>query len=376
VNRIDAASNGTAPGTDPRPLVLHVVEALGGGVMAAVGDYVSSASPEFRHALLARVRPGHDTGDLWGVPLIPFRSDRPGPGMIAQVNQVVRRLRPQVVHAHSSWAGLVVRLANVPRDRIAYTPHCYAFERTDRGRGVRGAFGLAEWLLAGRTGLVVAVSPREAQLAHRLGAGRRVRYVPNVVPVLDEVRPAPVPGERRPVVVAGVGRLMAQKDPAWFADVVRAARRRGAEIDAVWLGGGEPAAEAALERAGVRVSGWIPRAELLARLAGADVYVHSAAWEGAPLALLEAVALGVPVIARDIPALRSMSVPDLHATADSAAERLARMAVAPPVPAGSAGGGSLVAHHTRRVQRSRLVESYLTMAGTPEIPSPRRPVDP
>jgi glycosyltransferase involved in cell wall biosynthesis len=56
----------------------------------------------------------------------------------------------------------------------------------------------------------------------------------------------------------------------------------------------------------VHVTGWLPRADALSLLATAHVYLHTAAWEGSPITLLEAADLRVPVVARSIPALDSL----------------------------------------------------------------------
>jgi glycosyltransferase involved in cell wall biosynthesis len=106
--------------------------------------------------------------------------------------------------------------------------------------------------------------------------------------------------------VVSTGRLGPQKDPAAFADVVTALRAADPAITAEWIGDGDPALKVRLEERGVTVSGWIPTAEVAERLAAAGVYVHTAAWEGFPLAVLEAVAAGVPVVARDIAAFQGM----------------------------------------------------------------------
>ena len=62
-------------------------------------------------------------------------------------------------------------------------------------------------------------------------------------------------------------------------------------------------------------------------LGGAGVYLHTARWEGFPIAILEALELGVPVIARDVPALAgATATPGITTPSDMAvaAEELLR----------------------------------------------------
>ena len=62
---------------------------------------------------------------------------------------------------------------------------------------------------------------------------------------------------------------------------------------------------------------WLPRQAALDRLATADVYVHTAAWEGCPVSVLEAAALDLPIVARRIPALEALGVPTLCDTPEA-----------------------------------------------------------
>ena len=57
------------------------------------------------------------------------------------------------------------------------------------------------------------------------------------------------------------------------------------------------------------MTGWLSRSQALGWLASADVYVHTAAWEGLPVSVLEAAALGLPIVARRIPALEPLRLP-------------------------------------------------------------------
>src|SRR6266699_2406376 len=124
---------------DRRPHILHVVESLSSGVATALEDYVRS-TPGCTHTVLAWRRGEAQTGDRLdelASEVLPMP-----PGRMAQVRFVrrhLRRLHPDVVHAHSSYAGLYVRaFTTQPSRSLVYTPHGYSFERRDVHILVRG----------------------------------------------------------------------------------------------------------------------------------------------------------------------------------------------------------------------------------------------
>lgn len=311
----------------PQGGVLHVVEAWGGGVTSAVLDYVR-ATPHLQHHLLAAEREQHNTGadaeTLRHFRSVTAWSRRPSSAWL-ELRAAVAMTAPDVVHAHSSIAGLVARtLPGLKRDRIVYTPHCYAFERTDLGRTARAGAQAVELLLSPRTAAVAACSPREAELAAGLRRMRHrmptlVTHVPNVAPEsLGSSRAA----DRPSFLVVGAGRLNKQKDPLFFAAVKASAERRGHRFLWRWLGGNPAGMEVRLRETGIDVTGWISRQRLLTEMATADVYLHTAAWEGAPVTLLEAAGLGVPIVARRIPALASLGLMALGDSPDEVADLL------------------------------------------------------
>ena len=144
-----------------------------------------------------------------------------------------------------------------------------------------------------------------------------MKYVPNVSG--SHTGAQPHFWECEPVVV-GIGRVARQKDPVWFAQVALELKSRFPRCTLKWLGGGDAELERQLTAAGVEVSGWIPRETLMAELGKATFYVHTASWEGAPLSVTEAAALGIPVIGRDTPALRSLDLPYLCGTPTEVAD--------------------------------------------------------
>jgi glycosyltransferase involved in cell wall biosynthesis len=283
-------------GDEPRH-VLHVVLKFSSGVGSAIGRFTQSL-PEAEHHLLSFTAVDGE-GDLADHALFASVHRMSGGHLarIRRVREVVRELRPDVVHAHSSHGGAYARLAVSRRSTpLVYTPHCYAFERRDIGAAVRAAFWLVEALLAANTTVFAACSERERRLSAWPTSRARAVLVPNVAPA---AAPA-APSAGGPLVVGG-GRLSPQKDPLFFLAAVRRLRAERPGLRAVWLGDGDPALHRALVEGGVEVSGWLPRGGTMALLGAADLYLHSARWEGFPVMVAEAGALGVPTLVRDLP---------------------------------------------------------------------------
>src|SRR5215218_2275472 len=96
-----------------------------------------------------------------------------------------------------------------------------------------------------------------------------------------------------------LGRLLPQKGPNFFRRAVELSQALALPLRWIWVGGGEAADERALRDAGAEVTGWLSRSQALGWLATADVYVHTASWEGLPVSVLEAAALeslGLPLL--------------------------------------------------------------------------------
>lgn len=293
--------------------VVHVTECFAGGVSRAIYTAVRLA-PQHEHHLVYSGTDVPTRGTFSSVEQLPSSFL----GRVNSVHSRVHDLAPDVVHAHSSWAGVYAR-ARKPEAPVVYQPHCYKFDDPDAHPLLRRFYRFAEKRLTGRTAAVAVLTPHEQRLAEGLSRTTPTRVVPNVPSIRPDDDALVPPGPR----VVMIGRLSRQKDPRHFLEV---SRRTRARIDAefVWIGDGDESVRRELESEGVQVTGWLDRAELHAQLRVPGVYYHSARYEGFPLSILDAAAFGLPIVARRIDALEGFAISQVD-DADEATERIVEL---------------------------------------------------
>lgn len=276
--------------------IVHVSEAFGGGIQTAIAQYVRS-TPAAKHTIVARTRPGHNVGDLHELSDVQIiEVGRSIPEFLAKAPSIVNGLEGQVVHLHSSVAGVLRMHPRLRGPSVVYTPHCYAFERLDQPACRRRVFRLIERICGLMPHTIAGVSSYEVRVARSISRNAEVVLLPNVVHSRQGPRVSQV--DNRMATVTTVGRICPQKGPEIFAEAYRAFREAGGSGDVrwVWIGDGDPELRSFLERAGVWVTGWQSNSTVQELLSRASMYVHTARWEGAPIAPLEASAFGVPVL--------------------------------------------------------------------------------
>lgn len=227
-------------------------------------------------------------------------------GAARQVSQVVQATRPATVHAHGVFALLACALRPLPAD-LVYTPHGFQWRDPSFPAWIRRLSRTVHRRYAPLATAVVAVSTLDAADAATLpGLSRRVRHIPNGVPL-----PA-IPSRTATTQTVGVAtRLVAGKG---LEELCRAVARVPAARLAVAGTGpyGERLRLLAHEQLPGRADwlGWVDDLEpFFARL---DVYVTLSRKEGLPYAVLDAMARGLPVVASDIPAHRELVTPGLN----------------------------------------------------------------
>jgi glycosyltransferase involved in cell wall biosynthesis len=288
----------------PRILIL-ITLAEAGGAQAYVAGLLPALAARFDIVVAAHGDgPLREASRAAGARFVPLRHVRralhPLRDLLGLVELVVlmRRAAPDILHANSSKAGVLGRLAaavaGVPV-RI-FTVHGWAFSASSGL--VSTLYRWADRLVAPLTTLTICVAERERVAGLAAGTCRpeRTVVIPNAVDV-EAVPPARHDGN--PPLVVSVGRLAAPKDAV---TLVRAlAALPGGRFTGLIVGDGpdRPAVEEEVRRLGVQDTVELAgtRDDVPELLARADVFVLSSRSEGAPMSILEAMAAGLPVVA-------------------------------------------------------------------------------
>jgi glycosyltransferase involved in cell wall biosynthesis len=266
-----------------------------------------------------------------------------------ELYQLLRRLRPDIVHTHTPKPGIYGRLggwaARVPV--VVNTVHgLYATVEDSRARRV-AVYALERLaatcsdaeLVQNEEDLATLTTLRvPADRLHLLGNGIDLdRFAPG--PKAEAARTrlrAELGVDDTTVIVCAVGRLVWEKGYGELFAAADQLRRRCPEVTVVVAGpsepekadGIDPAAVAAAESSGVRFVGNCRNVEDL--YAASDIYVLASHREGFPRSAMEAAAMGLPIVATDIRGCRQvvehggtgLLVParDTEALADSVAQ--------------------------------------------------------
>lgn len=335
-----------------------------------------------------------------GVPVHPLdlMGRRLGFVRFREAMRLVRRtrhLRSDIVHIHGTRAAFFHAAARaalregLERASVVYTAHGLAY-RKEAWAGERVVSLLAERVACRGADAVMSVSRADLDDLERRGfLGRRPGFhVRNAVRLPDAAGPRQ-PGARRRLglppdapVVGTVSRLVPQKAVDDLVDAVRVAQSvrsaDGPPITLVVVGDGplRPELErriaangAAARGPGVRVNLLGTRDDVPDVLPAFDLFVLSSRWEGEPIALLEAMAAGLPCVATETAGAREIlgdspeagrltPVGDAGALGRVIADLIADRGAARAL---GAGARELMRSRTPRAQALRVAEIYRSL---------------
>lgn len=224
--------------------------------------------------------------------------------------------KPEIVHTHSSKAGILARAAaksaGVPI--LVHTIHGMSFNRTQT-RVVQFTYRRMERHVAGYTNKFVSVADAMTKQAVAAGLAQDDKFL-TIRSGMETERFRPDHVTRasvrrdwgfsdEDVVVGTVARLFVHKGYEALLAVMPRLVEAHPRLRFVWVGDGPHRGD--YERALLRMklrnrvvfSGLLPPDRIPAVLCGIDLLVHASAWEGLPRAAVQALLTEVPVVSYD-----------------------------------------------------------------------------
>lgn len=214
---------------------------------------------------------------------------------------LIHQIKPDIIHAHSSKAGVVARVAGwICKVPVVFTAHGWGFTPGTPNKRRMVAL-IAEKLLASLTTKLICVSENDRQLALSLGVGNKnslkvVRYGINNIPV-NRASPS-----QQPPRLIMVARFNEQKDQTTLLKAIAQLKDNSIHLDLVGSGPSLESCKALAKSLGIenQVSFLGDRRDVPDLLAQSQIFILSTHYEGLPISILEAMRAGLPVVATSV----------------------------------------------------------------------------
>lgn len=289
--------------------IVHIVESFGGGVYSVLIDLINNTSKEFDITVLY--------GEREQTP-INFREDfnenvkfikienftrsinfKKDLKAIKEVKQNIKMLNPDIVHLHSSKAGIIGRLAvNGKKVKMFYNPHGFSFLKQDDSKIKRLIYWWIEKITSviNRRCTIVGCSQGEYEEAKKINKNSVcINNGINIEQLEELTKDLPRKTiDSNNLKICTVGRIGFQKNPEIFNKVAKAFP----DVQFTWIGDGELKDE--LTSSNIGVTGWKNKEEVMKITNESDLFLLLSLWEGLPIALLEAMYLKKICIVTDV----------------------------------------------------------------------------
>ncbi|MCR5755323.1 MAG: glycosyltransferase [Acetatifactor sp.] len=284
--------------------ILHITEVLSGGVLPVIAGICNGLCDKYRFVVAYGIR--FDTpknlDEIFDsrVKLIPLRSLKTKISVksdieaIKDIKQCFRNEQPDIVHIHSTKAGIDARLGLLGvKVKKYYTPHGFCFLRKDHNAIKKAILRIMESTLAMMCDGIIACGKYEYEEARKIT--KNVVLIENGLDIgfvdwaLENVKM-----KEHNYTIYTAGRIGPQKNPKLFNEIAR----RMPEYKFVWVGEGDD--RNFLTSENIEITGLLSRRDVIKTTKNFDCYLSTSCWEGLPIALMEAMYLGKKCVVSDV----------------------------------------------------------------------------
>lgn len=216
---------------------------------------------------------------------------------IKQIHEVIEKVNPDIIHVHSTWAGLFVRLPYLFRKRkakIIYQSHGWAF-LMDTSKYKKNVYVLVERILSIPTDKIINISNYEQNQAIKYGFNKN-KMIMIYNGVEDKVNKSNLKlnWDRNKINLLFVGRLDKQKGLDLFLDVYNKMEMDNIHLYVI----GTSVLDSSLPKDTEYVTylGWVDNKDIDVYYQACDAVIMPSRWEGFGLVAIEAMKNSKPVI--------------------------------------------------------------------------------
>ncbi|MCB0478719.1 MAG: glycosyltransferase [Crocinitomicaceae bacterium] len=211
----------------------------------------------------------------------------------SELKKRIKEIQPDVIHLHSSKAGIIGRFAarSCGIKKVIYTPNAASFLRTDVSPLKRKIFEQIERFSSRLPGEIISSSTCEQTRYAEIGIETKLIYNGAKVSKLNQPK-----FDKFTVVNCGV--VSTQKNPKLFNEIALHFQDQS-DIQFMWIGNGDE--HNILNAPNLIKTGWKSKKEVFNILNSAHLYLSTSLWEGLPLAGIEAMGCGLPMLLNDCP---------------------------------------------------------------------------
>jgi glycosyltransferase involved in cell wall biosynthesis len=220
---------------------------------------------------------------------------------IKQCVAIVKLVKPDLIHCHSSKAGVVARLAAwICRVPVVFTAHGWGFDPRSPRLQRNIALGI-EKILAPLTTKIICVSESDRQLAISLKVTAPKLVVTIHNGIAHGTTPTATPAQQPPKLIMVARFNRSQKDQHTLMQAI-ARIKQPIQLDFVGTGPDWNGSKTIAKDLNIvdRVAFLGDRLDVPDLLARSQIFVLSTHYEGAPISILEAMRCGLPIIATNV----------------------------------------------------------------------------
>lgn len=242
-----------------------------------------------------------------------------------EVIALLRQIQPELLHTHSSKAGIIGRAAAAHlKLPCVHTIHGASFH-TGQSALAHAVYRWLERRAARATHRFISVCDAMTDQYVQAGIAPREKFVTissgfDVEPFLNPVRPpqsvrAELGLAPEDIVIGKVARLFPLKGHEYLIQAAREVLDRCPNVRFLLVGDGilRPGFEAELTAAGIRYrfvfTGLVPPGQVAELIHAMDIVVHTSVWEGLARVLPQGLIAGKPVVSYDIDGAREVVLP-------------------------------------------------------------------